>query len=81
MIFPRATCLAKMTHHRLRYKKHALEIDVQHGVEVCFRNVPKVVAFFKAGVVDEYVDLSHRCDYAVISAINRWPSAMIPTSA
>src|SRR5215469_4441597 len=60
--FPRAICLPKMAHEFLRHEKHAFEVHVENGVEVCFGYVPEVGAFLEAGIVDEDVDLAEGCD-------------------
>ena len=60
--FSRAICLAKVTDYRLRYKKHALQVDVENGVEIRFGHVPEVGAFLEAGVVDEDIDLAEARD-------------------
>jgi hypothetical protein len=60
--FSGPVCLPKMTDDRLRYKKHALQVDVENGVEVRFGHVPKVRAFLEAGVVDEDIDLAEARD-------------------
>jgi hypothetical protein len=62
MIFPRPSGLTKVAHHRLSYKKHSLQIDVENGVEILFRHVPAVRAFLEACIVDEDVHLSEGCD-------------------
>src|SRR5258708_19565685 len=56
--FSRTSGLPKVAHHRLRGKEHALQIDVQNGVEILFGHVPEISAFLKPRVVDENVDLS-----------------------
>src|SRR5262250_1854191 len=40
--FSRAAGLAKVAHYRLRHKEHALQVDVQDGVEVRFGDVPEI---------------------------------------
>src|SRR5215469_14115212 len=60
--FPWAICLPKMAHEFLRHKKHAFEVDVENGVEICFGYIPEVGAFLKAGIVDEDVDLAEGGD-------------------
>src|SRR6266436_4268279 len=60
--FSGAPCLPEMAHHRLRDKKHSLQIDVQNGVEIFFRHVPKVRSFLQTRVVDKNVDLSKSRD-------------------
>src|SRR5260370_20230290 len=51
-----------MAHHCLRDKKHSLQVDVQSGVEIFFRHVPKVRSFLQTRVVDEDIDLSKSRD-------------------
>src|SRR5215470_10591952 len=54
--------LTKVTHDRLRYKEHALQVDVQNGIEIAFRHVPKVGALLETGVVHKDVDLAESRD-------------------
>src|SRR5258708_31330247 len=60
--FSGSVCLPEVTHYRLRHKKHALQVDVENGVEIRFGHVPKVRAFLDAGVVDENIDLAEARD-------------------
>src|SRR5262245_47092310 len=68
--FPRPSALAKVTHSRLRHKEHALEVDVQNGVEIVFRHVPEVRALLKTGIVHKDVDLAESRD----GLVNESPS-------
>src|SRR5260370_28013744 len=43
--FSRAPRLPKVTHHRLRYKKHALQVDIENGIEIRFGYIPEIRAF------------------------------------
>src|SRR5262245_56553069 len=60
--FSGALALAKVTYSCLRHKEHALEVDVQDGVEIVFRNVPEVRALLETGVVHKDVDLAEGRD-------------------
>src|SRR5260370_15305455 len=51
-----------MAYHRLRDKKHSLQVDVQNGVKIFFRHVPEVRSFLQTCVVDKNVDLSESRD-------------------
>jgi hypothetical protein len=51
-----------MPNHGLCYEKHALQIDVEDGVEVLLGHVPKLSSFFEARVVNEDVDLTKGSD-------------------
>src|SRR5258707_9250645 len=51
-----------MAHHRLRDKKHSLQVDVQNGVEIFFRHIPEVRSFLQTRIVDEDIDLSKSRD-------------------
>src|SRR5579859_2312661 len=51
-----------MAHHRLRNKKHSLQVDIQNGVKILFRYVPKVRPFLQTRVVNKDVDLSKSRD-------------------
>ena len=79
MIFPGRPDLPEMTHHRLRYEKHALQIDVENSVEILFRHVPEVRAFLESRVVDEDVDLPESSPQS--PSMNLWPSETFPMSA
>src|SRR5262249_15402732 len=54
--FSGAPTLAKVTHCGLRDKEHALEVDVQDGVEVVFGDVPEVGALLETGIVHKDVN-------------------------
>jgi hypothetical protein len=54
--FPRPTSPAEMTHHGLRYEKHAFQVDVEDGVKILFCYVPEIRSLLEARVVDKDVD-------------------------
>jgi len=60
--FSRAICLPKVTHDRLRYKKHALQVDIEHSIEIRFRHIPEISAFLQARVIDEDIDFAEGRD-------------------
>src|SRR5260221_1717008 len=60
--FSRAICLPKVTHHRLRYKTHALQVDIENSIEIRFGHVPEISAFLQAGVIDEDIDFAEGRD-------------------
>src|SRR6266853_992337 len=60
--FPRPIRLTKMTHDGLRYEKHALQVDVENGVEIGFRHIPEVRPFLQTRVIDQDIDLAEAGD-------------------
>jgi hypothetical protein len=50
-----------MTHHGLRYEKHAFQVDVEDSVKILFGHVPEFGPFFEPGVVDKDVDSAKSC--------------------
>src|SRR5499427_2045182 len=68
--FPRAAGLSKVTHCRLRHKEHALQVDVQDGVEIVFRHVPEVRALLETGIVYKDVDLTESRDGLVNKSLS-----------
>jgi hypothetical protein len=60
--FSGAPCLPEVMHNCLRCKKHALQVDIQNGVEILFRYIPEVRPFLETRVVDEDVDPSKSRD-------------------
>src|SRR5215467_3300325 len=63
--FSGASGLAKVTHCSLRHKEHALQVDVQNGVEIVFRHIPEVGSFLETGIVHKDVDLAESRDGVV----------------
>jgi hypothetical protein len=53
---PWPTSLAEMTHHGLRYEKHAFQVDVKDSVKILFCHVPKLGPFLEPSVIDKDVD-------------------------
>jgi len=51
-----------MAYHRLRDKKHSLQVDVQHGVKIFFRHVPRSPLVSPDLRVDQDVDFSESRD-------------------
>src|SRR5512147_2894410 len=52
-----------MSHHRLRGKEHALEVDVEHEVVILLGYVPEVGTAFQTGVVDQDVGCPEALKY------------------
>src|SRR5207249_11383258 len=48
----------------LRGKKHPLQVDIQHGIEIAFGDVPERRVLFDAGVVDQHVEPTQRLNTA-----------------
>ncbi len=57
--FSGSVCLPKMPHYRLGYKKHALQVDIENGVEIRFRHIPEIRAFLEASVVESQLWCAH----------------------
>src|SRR4029077_1153256 len=54
--FAGPVCFPEVTHYCLRHKKHALQVDIENGVEIRFRHIPEIRPLLQARVIDQDVD-------------------------
>src|ERR1700751_121597 len=62
--------LAEVTHDGLRHKEHALEVDIENGVEIFFGDVPEVRRFLETGIVHKNVDPAESRDALIDKSLS-----------
>ena len=60
MILPGRPRGDALLHERLRGEEHALQVDVEHRVEVALGDIPERRVLFDAGVVHQHVEAAER---------------------
>jgi len=60
--FSGPVCFPEVTHYCLRYKEHALQVDIENGVEIRFRYIPEIRPLLQTRVIDQDIDLAEAGD-------------------